>query len=694
MIKQTAWRLLFLGALFLTSLLLFSFNRVIASTGINSELSFEGKIVTPAGINIPNATYNMEFKIYSGGTATGGGTLVWTEDYLIGGSGGVSINSGIFQVNLGSVNTALGSLNWNSYPLYLSIQIGNTTSCTITTTFQANCGGDGEMSPYILLTASPYSFNSAALNGLSSAAFGQLSASQTWTGANNFESATNSTSAFSIQNSTATDLFVADTTNNQIGIGTSTPAAELNVVSATYSGSQVVISDGTTAAVPSIVNNYLPALTVQTSEVTGSRPLFFGYNAGSSWGAFLTSGACGSFNQMCLDLGSGTTVDTALVNEGSSLYVGGGPDNNFTNVVIPAQTSVVGLSIGTASSTSGNINFASSGGVNTVSLNAPATNPSSSYTLTLPIAPPATNQCLVAGATVATQLIFGACATGAGGSGVSSVGTLDGGTANANGATISGTAIYLQSASATEPGLVNTTTQTFAGSKTFSAALALTAGITGPLSVSGATTLSTTLSVTGSTTLAGGAVESAFSGGSWLNLPTTGPSGIGSGGAGVDAWLGYSAGAGDWFTNAAKGDINIRNTSGSLNFGNTSGTIGVSLLNNELGIGLRGATSLLEVAGPIATAISTKTANYTLTSTDSTILANGAITVTLPTATGIGGRQYTIKNISTSAVTIASAGGTIDGATTISLTSHYESVTVQSNGTNWWVISEVGTTIL
>lgn len=702
MVKQNSVRLLLLGVFITTLFIIFALHKVSATAGINSELSFEGKIVTTAGINIPNGTYNMEFKIYSGGTATGGGTLDWTEDYLIGGSGGVSINSGIFQVNLGSVNTTLAtSVNWNSTPLYLSIQIGNTASCTITTSFQANCGGDGEMTPYILLTASPYSFNSAELNGLSSSAFGQLSATQTWTGANNFQSATNSTSAFTIQNSSATDLLVADTTNNRIGIGTSTPISELNVETSTYSSNQFVLSDGVTGTPPSYVNNYLPSLVVQTAETTGSRPLFFGYNNGTGWGAFLTSGACGSFNFMCLDLGSGSTVDTALVNEASNLYVGGGPDGNFANVIIPTNTSINALTVGSASTTNGTINFASSAGTNLASISAPSSNPSSSYTLNLPIAPPATGQCLQAGATTADQLIFGSCATGTGtGGGVTSVGALDGGTANSSGATISGSIIYLQSASASYPGLVNTTTQTFAGSKTFSSALALSAGITGPLSVSGATTLSSTLAVTGtttlsgSTTLPGGAVASTFSGGSWINLPTTGPSGIGSGGAGADAWLGYSKGNSNWFNNALAGDINIRNTTGSLNFGNTSGNLAVSILNNELGVGLRGATSLLDVAGPIATAIVTETASYTITASNSTILANGAITITLPTASGISGRQYTIKNISSSTVTLASAGGTIDGSTTISLTSKNEAVTVQSDGTNWYVIGEVGTTIL
>ncbi len=52
-------------------------------------------------------------------------------------------------------------------------------------------------------------------------------------------------------------------------------------------------------------------------------------------------------------------------------------------------------------------------------------------------------------------------------SGIQTVGTIDTQTASLNGAVISGTSIYFQSASATRPGLVNNTTQSFSGNKTF-----------------------------------------------------------------------------------------------------------------------------------------------------------------------------------------------------------------------------------
>jgi hypothetical protein len=148
-----------------------------ATAGINQELSFEGKVVNASGINIADATYNMEFKIYTGctnNTGTGCST-VWTEDWLVGSSqGGIAFTSGTFQVNLGAATAFGSSVPWNTYPLYVSLEIGNTSSCTITTTFHTNCSGDGVMSPYILLTSTPYAMNSNQLGGLTASQYVQL----------------------------------------------------------------------------------------------------------------------------------------------------------------------------------------------------------------------------------------------------------------------------------------------------------------------------------------------------------------------------------------------------------------------------------------------------------------------------------------------------------------------------------------
>jgi hypothetical protein len=100
--------------------------------------------------------------------------------------------------------------------------------------------------------------------------------------------------------------------------------------------------------------------------------------------------------------------------------------------------------------------------------------------------------------------------------------------------------------------------------------------------------------------------------------------------------------------------------------------------------------------GPIAPAYAlvSKTAAYTATSTDSVILVDatsGAVTITFPTAVGIGGKAYTIKKIdsSTNDVTVDGNGAeTIDGAANYKLYTQYDSVEMMSDNTNWAKLSE------
>ncbi|MDP7422811.1 MAG: hypothetical protein QGH40_13095 [bacterium] len=88
-----------------------------------------------------------------------------------------------------------------------------------------------------------------------------------------------------------------------------------------------------------------------------------------------------------------------------------------------------------------------------------------------------------------------------------------------------------------------------------------------------------------------------------------------------------------------------------------------------------------------------ETAAYTLTDSDYFVAANatgGAITITLPTASGIAGRIYVIKKVdgSNNVITIAAAGSEIiDGASTLVLESQYDSAQLVSGGSNWLVIS-------
>jgi len=89
----------------------------------------------------------------------------------------------------------------------------------------------------------------------------------------------------------------------------------------------------------------------------------------------------------------------------------------------------------------------------------------------------------------------------------------------------------------------------------------------------------------------------------------------------------------------------------------------------------------------------TKTSTYTATDDDDVILCDatsGVFTIDLPTAVGRSGKSYVIKKIDSTANAITvdgDSGETIDGATTSSLSSQWDYLTIVSDGTNWMEIT-------
>jgi hypothetical protein len=95
----------------------------------------------------------------------------------------------------------------------------------------------------------------------------------------------------------------------------------------------------------------------------------------------------------------------------------------------------------------------------------------------------------------------------------------------------------------------------------------------------------------------------------------------------------------------------------------------------------------------VGNAIATKTAAYTVTATDDTILvdASGAsVTITLP-ATPVTGKKCNVKKIDASSNTVSVSGNshTIDGSSTISGTLPYQGWIMQYDGTNWFIIGRI-----
>jgi hypothetical protein len=87
-------------------------------------------------------------------------------------------------------------------------------------------------------------------------------------------------------------------------------------------------------------------------------------------------------------------------------------------------------------------------------------------------------------------------------------------------------------------------------------------------------------------------------------------------------------------------------------------------------------------------AIHTITTDTTLTVSNYTVLVDSTsapVTVTLPDATTCPGRVYNVKRIN-AGINDVIVSGSIDGGSSVVIEVQYTSVSVQSNGTSWWVI--------
>lgn len=100
----------------------------------------------------------------------------------------------------------------------------------------------------------------------------------------------------------------------------------------------------------------------------------------------------------------------------------------------------------------------------------------------------------------------------------------------------------------------------------------------------------------------------------------------------------------------------------------------------------------LKSLGGITFPLTGITATYLVKEQDYLIdITGNTVTVTLPTAVGVNGQNYVIKNRGTGVVTVATfSSQTIDGANTKSLNNN-DSIEVISDGSNWIIAAGTGT---
>ena len=88
-------------------------------------------------------------------------------------------------------------------------------------------------------------------------------------------------------------------------------------------------------------------------------------------------------------------------------------------------------------------------------------------------------------------------------------------------------------------------------------------------------------------------------------------------------------------------------------------------------------------------------ATYTVLSTDFLIdCTSGTFTVNLPSAVGVGGKIYQIKNSGTGTITVDANGSqTIDGSLTKTL-ANKDVLQITSDGSNWLITGGIGTNVI
>jgi hypothetical protein len=116
-------------------------------------------------------------------------------------------------------------------------------------------------------------------------------------------------------------------------------------------------------------------------------------------------------------------------------------------------------------------------------------------------------------------------------------------------------------------------------------------------------------------------------------------------------------------------------------------------LNAQVGVGTTSPNSTLDVRGSMSNNLRTFSSSTSAGTTDYHLAFTGtaAATLTLPDASTIAGRSYVIKNVSSNAslLTIATTSSqTIDGLGSWSLSQANKTLTLVSNGANWYALSE------
>jgi hypothetical protein len=423
---------------------------------------------------------NSQTGVVNIANATASAGVVTLNDASTTGKGIAQFNSTNFSVASGVVNT-IQNINSTATPTFAGLTLSGVSDGIVTSTSGALSGGalDRNSSTYFSNALSVsnggtglssyttgdllYASGASTLSKLSAVAAGSclvsngVGAAPIWSvcpGSGGSVSSLNTfTGAVTVQG-TANQVIV----NNNAGVITLSTPQDINTSSTpqfsglgltaglTFSGVATDITTGANQDLTLDANGTGKTILNDAVDVAGLL---------SANGGIQTNGASIATSNGALTLGSGNLTTTGTITSGLINGQTISSSANFTGTV--AIQGASSLTLGTSSSLDGSVAFKTAAGSNTVSLQAPSTNPTSSFSLKLPSAPGANTNCLKTDAT--GNLYFDSCA--AAGSGVTSLDGLTGALTLANSSGV-GSTITIDDATTAAKGIASFSSTNFA----------------------------------------------------------------------------------------------------------------------------------------------------------------------------------------------------------------------------------------
>lgn len=338
-----------------------------AAPGVNSTLSFQGRLLSASGGVVPDGYYNMQFKIYQDGSGTTAGnpdgTLEWTESYVNNNAnGGVKVQNGFFSVNLGS-NTAFGSsVDWGQDTLWLSMNIaGSNAGCT--TFGSAPCTADGEMLSMKRISSVPQAMNAARLGGIEASGFIQNSGSPQSASINlsgdstaNNVMGTNSVISPMFDSTEAGTMSIGEVNAETIDIATNNADHDISIGTGTETQTVSIGSISDSSSV-SIKGGSLGVNLVSSNSITNTIAPTGTYSIGNGTQYMLTVAGNGTItmpSSTSLQVQGAATFSQGLSITGSTNYITPGGATlstriNVPNYTLPAYGTILAMGITSAS---------------------------------------------------------------------------------------------------------------------------------------------------------------------------------------------------------------------------------------------------------------------------------------------------------------------------------------------------------